>query len=145
MVRAEIIGNRVRLFIVLLSVLVFSTGCEPKGGFVGTWRTPAPGQGSDATMTFNADRTMSFVASNGPKQAPYKLTGMGNWSATNNVLTVIPLSMQLDGLSPLQKAKLMPYINAQINVAQTGPVVWKGNDEFILTKNRIQQDFKRVK
>lgn len=145
MLRTEIMGNRVRLYILALMVLVFLTGCRRQSGFVGTWRTPAPGQGSDATMTFNADHTMSFVASNGPKQVPYKLTGMGNWSATDRELTVVPLSMQLDGLSPLQKAKLMPYINAQLNVAQKGPVVWKGSDEFILTKNRIPQDFKRVK
>lgn len=96
-------------------------------------------------MTFNSDHTMSFTAANGPNQVPYKLSGMGNWSSTDKDLTVVPLSMQLDGLSPMQKARLMPYINAQINVAQTGPVVWKGDDEFILTKNRVAQDFKRVK
>ena len=138
-------GYRLWLFIFLLPVVALSTGCHGKAGFVGTWKTTAPGQGSDATMTFNSDHTMSFTAANGPNQVPYKLSGMGNWSSTDKDLTVVPLSMQLDGLSPMQKARLMPYINAQINVAQTGPVVWKGDDEFILTKNRVAQDFKRVK
>ena len=96
-------------------------------------------------MTFNSDQTMSFVATNGPKQQPYKLTGMGNWSVKENQLTVTPVTMQLDGLSPDQKAKLMPYINAQLNLAQTGPVVWKGDDEFVCTKNGVAQDFKRIR
>ncbi len=145
MIRTEKMRQRAQSFILLLPVLVFATACKHQDGFVGTWKTPAPAQGSDATMTFNPDHTMSFVATNGPSQTPYKLTGIGNWSSKDKMLTVIPLSMQLDGLSPMQKAKLMPYINAQLKVAQTGPVVWKGNDEFILTKNRIVQDFKRAK
>ena len=122
-------------------------GCKKSApGFSGSWQTTQANQnGSIATMTFNPDQTMSFVATNGPKQQPYKLTGMGNWIAKDNQLTVTPLTMQLDGLSPDQKAKLMPYINAQINVPQTGPVVWKGDDEFICTKNGVAQDFKRVK
>jgi hypothetical protein len=95
-------------------------------------------------MTFNADQTMSFSATNGPKQAPYKLTGLGTWKSTEKDLTVIPATMNLEMQDQVAKAKMAPFIQAQINVAQTGPVVWKGDDEFVCTKNGVAQDFRRV-
>ena len=96
-------------------------------------------------MTFNADQTMSFAASNGPKQAPYKLTGMGTWKATDKDLTVVPAAMQLDMQDRVAKMRLTPYIEKQVNVPQTGPVVWKSDDEFICTKNGVAQHFRRVR
>jgi hypothetical protein len=121
-------------------------GCSKPKGFVGTWKTSTAAEGgSDSTMTFNADETMSFVATNGPKQAPYKLTGMGTWKSTDKDLTVTPAAMNLEMQDVTAKAKLLPYIQQQVNVAQTGPVVWKGEDEFVCTKNGVEQDFKRVK
>ena len=132
--------------VALAGVQAMVVGCHKATGFAGTWKTTQSNQGgSVATMTFNSDQTMSFVAMNGPKQQPYKLTGMGTWSGKDNQLTVTPMTMDLEGLTPVNKAKMQPYLNAQINVAQTGPVVWKGNDEFVCTKNGIAQDFKRVK
>jgi len=95
-------------------------------------------------MTFNPDQTMSFTAENGPKQLPYKLTGIGTWKTEGNKLTVTPMTMQLDGLSPQAKAKLQPFVDAQLNIPQTGPVEWKGSDEFVCTKNGVAQDFKRI-
>jgi hypothetical protein len=97
-------------------------------------------------MTFNADQTMSFVATNGPKQTTaYNLSGLGTWKASDKDLTVTPLTMQLDGLDPVSKMKLQRYIQAQVNVPQTGPVAWKGDDEFVCTKNGVAQDFQRVR
>jgi hypothetical protein len=115
-----------------------------KTGFVGTWRNSIAGNGSYSTMTFNADHTMSFVATNGPKQAQYKLSGLGTWSASGDSLTVVPLSMQLENVTPAARAKLQPYLDAQIHVPQTAPVVWKGTDAFVQTKNGVEQNFKRV-
>lgn len=131
---------------VSIGLTLVGVGCNKPAGFVGTWKTTTPAQGgSDSTMTFNADGTMSFMATNGPKQAPYKLTGLGSWKSTEKELTVTPATMNLEGLTMEAKAKLMPYIQAQVNVPQTGPVTWKGEDEFICTKNGVEQDFKRVK
>lgn len=129
----------------VLIILLGALGCKKPAGFVGTWKTSTAGQGSDSTMTFNADQTMSFVATNSAKQAPYKLTGMGTWKATDKDLTVTPASMDLDMQDAAIKAKTMPYIKAQLNVAQTGPVVWKSDDEFVCTKNGVVQNFVRVK
>ena len=126
-------------------LLVMTCGCHKSEGIVGTWKTSQSNQGSDATMTFNPDKTMSFTAANGPKQIPYKLTGIGTWSCDGKQLTVTPLAMDLNGLPDEAKAKLMPYIKAQINVPQSGPVQWKGEDEFICTKNGVAQHFKRIK
>ena len=87
---------------------------------------------------------MSFVATNGPGQVKYKLTGQGAWKLDNNSLTVVPLAMSLENVSPKDLATLNPYIQAQVKVAQIGPLEWKGDDEFVLTKDGVKQDFKRV-
>jgi len=139
-----------KVALILPCVLLASmtlTGCQKKpAGFVGTWQTTTSAQGgSDSTMTFNADQTMSFSATNGPKQAPYKLTGFGTWKSTDKDLTVTPATMQLDMQDAMAKMKMMPFIRQQINVPQSGPVLWKGDDEFVCTKNGVAQDFKRVK
>jgi hypothetical protein len=138
---------RVLLLPACLIVVLGVFGCQKKAGFVGTWKTSAAETqgGSESTMTFNADQTMSFVAFNGPNQTAYKLSGMGTWKSSEKELTVTPASMNLEGVTPITKAKLTPYLQAQVNVAQTGPVEWKGEDEFVCTKNGIAQDFKRVK
>jgi hypothetical protein len=129
-----------------VTFLLALTGCHKPVSFVGTWKTTSSSQGgSDSTMTFNADKTMSFSATNGPKQSPYKLTGMGTWKSTDKDLTVIPAGMQLDMPDASAKAKVEPYLKAQVNVPQTGPVVWKNKDEFICTKNGVAQHFQRVK
>src|SRR4051812_21825439 len=79
-------------------VVLASVGCKSKpAGFVGTWQTTTSAQdGTESTMTFNSDQTMSFTASNAPKQSPYKLTGMGTWKATDKELTVTPAAMNLE-------------------------------------------------
>lgn len=112
---------------------------------MGTWQTTTTAQGgADSRMTFNADHTMSFTAKNSPTQMPYTLTGLGTWSSTEKDLTVTPASMTLDGLNPVAKARMEPYLQATLNKPQTGPVIWKSDDEFICKKNGVDQDFKRV-
>lgn len=135
--------HKIRLgYACALALLV--SACSGHKGFVGTWKRTDSNAGSKSSFTFNADHTMSFTASNGPKQTPYTLTGLGTWSATQKELTVTPLSMDLEGLPAQQKQMLWPYLQKQINVPQTGPIEWKNDDEFVLTKDKIQQVFDRV-
>ncbi len=141
---AELTRRRFSSFPIAALLCLCGSACSHKSGFVGTWRNSIAGNGSYSTMTFNADHTMSFVATNGPKQGKYRLTGFGTWSASGESLTVVPLSMELDDVTPETRAKLKPYLDAQIHVAQTAPVVWKGPDAFVQTKNGVEQNFKRV-
>jgi len=129
----------------LVGATLCQFGCSSGGppSFVGKWTCKAGAQGSNSSFTFNADGTMSFVATNGPKQVPYKETGMGTWSASAKALSVTPVTVQLDCPSKADRAKLLPYVNAQVNVKSTSPFVWKGNDEFLLSQSGVQQDFKR--
>ena len=130
--------------VALSLLLVASSGCSHKTGFVGTWENSIPGNGSLSRITFNADHTMSFVATNGPKQEPYKLTCQGTWSQSGDSLTMVPLSMQLDNVTAKRRIELTPYVNAQLNKPQSAPVVWKGPNAFVQPKDGVDQNFKRV-
>ncbi|HEY3782909.1 MAG TPA: hypothetical protein VGL56_17630 [Fimbriimonadaceae bacterium] len=113
--------------------------------FVGTWKHVASGSESNATLTFNSDGTMSFTASNGPKLQPYSEKGIGKWDANGNQLSMTPLSIEIQTPSPATTAKLMPYVKKQEKVRSSAPVIWKGNDEFVVTRDKADQDFQRVK
>ncbi len=132
-------------FITSALVALSCMGCKKPRTFIGTWQTTTATQGgADSKMTFNPDHTMSFTAKNGPTQMPYTLTGFGTWSSTEKDLTVTPASMTLDGLNPVAKARMEPYLQASVSKPQTGVVIWKSDDEFICRKAGVDQDFKRV-
>jgi uncharacterized protein DUF5004 len=149
----------------ILILAGLTAGCkQQQPGFVGSWETNTSVQKEDpkikaqllklgmkqtaqskARMTFNADNTMSFSASEVPGQMHYILKGVGTWSATATDLTVTPASMELTELPADYIAKLKPSIDQNLNKPQTGKFEWKGPDEFILTKpNLAPQDFKRI-
>jgi hypothetical protein len=117
----------------------------PDNSFIGSWQHIAKDAGSNATLTFNPDGTMSFTATNGPKQQPYQEKGIGKWEMTGGQLSMTPLSIDFQTPSAANTKKLLPYVKKQENVRSSAPFRWEGQNKFVLTKDKAEQDFERIK
>jgi hypothetical protein len=111
---------------------------------VGKWDCKASSDGSNVVFTLNPDKTMSFTATNGPKQPVFTETGVGTWDSTDKEFAITPLTIQIQCPSKTQEKALQSYVNKQVKVRSESPYSWVSANEFVVPKNGVSQHFKRV-